>query len=1547
MRVFKKNICKRICVIMLSATLALSGGLSGIKADAAKKAIKSVSVTNVDGKKLVLKKGKKFKLKTKVVKNDKNAKTTLKITSSNKKVVKVTKKGELKAVKNGKATITVKSTATPSKYVKIKLTVGTPVKSVNVSKTSINGTVGEVVSLGASVTPKNASVKTLKYTTANKKVATVDSKGKVKLVGVGTTTVTAISTDGHAKKKIVKVTVKKAEETVEPTTPTPSVEPTTPTSSTDPTTVTPSVEPAKPTPSVDPAPTPNPNPTPNPSEDPVGPAPDPEPVMSEASTLSREGYTEVWKEEFDGTELNRDDWNVELHDPRWVNQELQAYVDSSDNIKVKDGKLYLIPIETEKNGEKSYTSGRINTQDKHKYKYGLFEATVKVPVGKGYLPAFWMMPETESLYGQWPKCGEIDCMEVMGQETDKLYGTIHYGAPHKETQGTATIKNNKYIETTSKSDPSIDGNYLIENGKSFSEEFHTFSVEWEPDRITWYVDGIKYHEAKDWFSAVEGGGEQTYPAPFDQDFYLILNLAVGGSWVTYPDETTTYGEQSAFVVDSVKVSQKSQAYYAEKEANATKPVTEVKVKEADANGNFITNGNFATDINKATDWELHLESDATASTYSVANNSITINPSIVGTEAHTVQLKQEGLPLERGVKYEVSFKARASEARKLLSDIKAPDRGYKVYKQKTVNLTTSDQPFSYEFTMDEKSDYNSTLEFNLGKLDSTASVTISDVVLKVKDASGKVDENSLHEVRPDGNYVYNGTFSEGTGRLGFWTIAEKDKDYISVTNEKASERWLKVEAPSGTSVINPVIISQDKLTFTPDDYVLSYRAYKENCGGNDQSLTIKVAGNEYTKELKAKATSYDNNKFAFENETENPNKIEIIITAPGTYYIDDIFVCEDAMLKNGSFDAGLACFEVYKADGTDATAVIDKENNNAFDITIDDTGANEWDIQLKQTKISLEKGKWYRLALKAKSSPNRNIKFALQRDGAAHKTSAGKEDWTSYSSKIVSLTDTYDTYESIFQMTEPDDPGTIFSISLGADGVIDRTLQNNVCIDDIVLEEIEDPNNILKNQFFELDNEGIIKNWGAYAENGAGEAEISFKDKKATFYITNVGTQNWHVGLNQTGFKFKKGYDYTLTFKASSDKARNIQASFQNGDSVLKSEPVSLTNDMLSFEVKYSHNSADVDGKLQFNLGKVDDTAVASKVTIQDVILVEKKADETQYTENMIKNPTFESADGEKAANWNGYFTAAEGAAGTLSYSEGKATYALTSVGENAWSVALQQGGLKIEKGEKYILKFKASSSVARGISVGVQSVRTVEGNDVTDWHGGSDIDLTSTLTEKTIEFTPANIPDGQDYVTATLNFSLGVFTTYGESGPVKNPTDPSTITISDVSLVKVDNNLVKNASFKKVEGVVTGWEADGAEYTLENGVATFPITNVGADDGAVYLQQDGFTLKEGVTYKLSFTASSTAERKINVLMQKPSGNYDWYGGDGDVVLTDTPRKVEITIGPKSETLTGVRLKFALGKLTKWDVDGKHVFDTPASTITISDIKLEEVPAVS
>lgn len=252
--------------------------------------------------------------------------------------------------------------------------------------------------------------------------------------------------------------------------------------------------------------------------------------------LSHEGYALMFEDHFDASTLDRNHWNIELHKPGWVNEELQEYVDTPNVVRLENSTLIIHPIKTvHEDGSVSHTSGRISTQHKHDFTYGIFEARLKVPKGQGYLPAFWLMTTDEERYGQWPVCGEIDIMEIMGQDTRKNYGTIHYGLPHSQNQGMITLP---------------DGN--------FAEEFHDFALQWEPGSLRWYVDGRLFHEAVQWYSADADGVPKPYPAPFNHDMYIILNLAVGGSWVGYPDETTDF-EHAAFAVDYVRVYQKTQS----------------------------------------------------------------------------------------------------------------------------------------------------------------------------------------------------------------------------------------------------------------------------------------------------------------------------------------------------------------------------------------------------------------------------------------------------------------------------------------------------------------------------------------------------------------------------------------------------------------------------------------------------------------------------------------------------------------------------------------------------------------------------------------------------------------------------------------------------------------------------------------------------------------------------------------------------------------------------------------------------------------------------
>lgn len=247
-----------------------------------------------------------------------------------------------------------------------------------------------------------------------------------------------------------------------------------------------------------------------------------------SANLIAQDYKLVWADEFDGTALDTSKWSCQIGDRNgWGNNEMQYY--RAENAVVNDGYLTII-AKKEKFETREYTSARIRTINKGDWKYGKIEMRAKMPIGQGIWPAFWMMP-SKSVYGGWPVSGEIDIMEYLGHEPNIVHGTIHYGGSRP---------NNLY---SGKPD-------TLESG-DFHSDFHTFSVIWEEGKIQWFVDDSLYQTQTKWSSE---GGE--YPAPFDQEFHVILNLAVGGYWPGYPDSTTVFPQE--YIVDYIRVYQKNQ-----------------------------------------------------------------------------------------------------------------------------------------------------------------------------------------------------------------------------------------------------------------------------------------------------------------------------------------------------------------------------------------------------------------------------------------------------------------------------------------------------------------------------------------------------------------------------------------------------------------------------------------------------------------------------------------------------------------------------------------------------------------------------------------------------------------------------------------------------------------------------------------------------------------------------------------------------------------------------------------------------------------------------
>jgi len=234
---------------------------------------------------------------------------------------------------------------------------------------------------------------------------------------------------------------------------------------------------------------------------------------------SNSQYSLVWADEFDGDSIDQSKWNFDIGQGvwGWGNNELQYYTQSISNIGIDTGYL-RISAKNENFGPANYTSAKITTKDLYEFKYGRVEARIKVPMGQGLWPAFWMLGSNIDDVS-WPQCGEIDIMEHVNNET-VIHGTHHY--------------NNN-------------GHTYYGGSTPFSgSDFHVYRIDWTPSHIKWYLDGNLY------FTANIGAGSIS-KEEFHEPFYMILNLAVGGNWPGSPDSSTPF--PSLLLVDYVRVYQ--------------------------------------------------------------------------------------------------------------------------------------------------------------------------------------------------------------------------------------------------------------------------------------------------------------------------------------------------------------------------------------------------------------------------------------------------------------------------------------------------------------------------------------------------------------------------------------------------------------------------------------------------------------------------------------------------------------------------------------------------------------------------------------------------------------------------------------------------------------------------------------------------------------------------------------------------------------------------------------------------------------------------------
>lgn len=722
-----------------------------------------------------------------------------------------------------------------------------------------------------------------------------------------------------------------------------------------------------------------------------------------------EGYTLVWNDEFDGTELDMSKWSFQIgtKDPNggpdnWGNEELEYYTDK--NHEVKDGKLVITAKKEEMEGM-PYTSTRIRTitddgETLYAPRYGRVEARMKLPAEDGLWPAFWMLPEDTTIYGTWAASGEIDIMEARGREPGKVDGTLHFGSqwPNNSSAGK---------------------NYYFDTDETDISGYHLYSLEWEPGKITWLVDDVPYGSISNFYSkGADNAANYAYGAPFDVPFYIILNLAVGG---TYDGDANLNNATfpASMEVDYVRVYQKTEGY---DEENLVEPdldkdfesFNSAEFQPAGSDGDYVGDTQFATlkdvaEVNPDdSDWQFFVGDFGGAATQTIDTIDGTkyakIDISSSGGQNYAIQLIKH-FPFAEGYTYEISFDAKSSGSRNILvKPCGDGDNSWAGYGQSyEAALTTEMKHYTHQFTMDKTSDPTARLEFDLGL--STNSVWIGNVVVKMVE-KGAVDNTDMAKTPlANGNQIYNGTFDQGTDRVGFWHFNNVTAYVPSLVGEHDYSRRAILTATGADAKIyqkGMELLQSDQYQFTMD---LS----SENDTNFQVMFTSADGSNIYMKEsFSYKAADgikeYTSN-FAMPKGVTDKDGVFVLSLADGSVVsVDNINLVR--MTKNNvSMDYSKVELEPIKTNSTEWTGH-DQDGgdpgftNNNGELSIETANATINYQRMLFHPVTLQEGITYKLSFKAKSDKGETYEMSVQEDNSwaevIHETIETTTSWKDY-----------------------------------------------------------------------------------------------------------------------------------------------------------------------------------------------------------------------------------------------------------------------------------------------------------------------------------------------------------------------------------------------------------------------------------------------------------------------------------------------------------------------------------------------------------------------
>ena len=943
-----------------------------------------------------------------------------------------------------------------------------------------------------------------------------------------------------------------------------------------------------------------------------------------------ETWTMVWSDEFDGIGENLDTNGLDLSKwgyqngtgaeygiDGWGNNELQYY--SRDNVLVKDGNLVIIP-KLETRGGKKYTSARLWTSPTFAKKYGKFEARIKLPAGEGFWPAFWMMPKDDA-YGGWASSGEIDIMEAKGRLLQEVGGTLHYGG---------AWPNNKYSGAS----------YKFDEGQCITD-FHTYAIEWEPGEMRWYVDNQLYQTQNNWNTNGADGEEQfSFPAPFDQPFYLLLNLAVGGNYDggREPD-ASVFASDPKMEVDYVRVYELTgRPYKTPIDSQTVVDPLPAGARVADETGSLVYDVNYEQGINDNREgveesfgdgWNLVYNEQfggaATAAVEAIdGKNYAKVNVTNTGTQPYSVQMEQH-TTLGKGRWYEFSFDAKADTNRTLNAKLGGgPDRGWTAYSDSyTFNLTDQIQSYKKVFQMTASSDIMTRIEFNCAT--ASGPVWIGNVRL-VEIAAPLVDYNaSKVALQVTGNLIYNGTFDRYTvDRLAYWNLTSNSGAAAAMYVPEAA-RELTIDISNSGAQASDITVDQKGVQlYQNNQYTLTFKARTTQDRSFRVQLLSKDGATIFAEKEFYLTTMPDTFEMSFTmaNPTELEAKLAFMLGGDkSVVYIDDVKLIKTTTdytgvaiypLKNGTFDYDyLSWNTVLDSGGAAAFSTVDGEAK----IDITNLGQNPWSVMLIQGGMPFTRGIEYTLTFRAKALVNRNVEVVLE--NASYRRG--------FDSNALQLSTDWKTFSFTVKPSVSENLDLKFLI-----GKVDAAaVTGAVFIDDVILQVKNPP--VLQAPMLIADA----------TDNKMGNAiDISFQDNEP--WRAAIKT----VKLNDQIIAADK---YTVT-------AGNINFA---GDNFTEAK-----NYIILIQAE-----------------GYDDTSVVQGIQAKD--------------NRIIQNGTFDS----NTEGWSSYIGDDSNAALSVVNGELKVDFTIYD-GWWRWSTQVYQAGLILEATKTYQLKFDASSSLAKNIVV-------------------------------------------------------------------------------------------------------------------------------------------------------------------------------------------------------------------------------------------------------